>query len=78
MRRICWRLALHFISQYNGDFFSVLEQWNDQFALSLNEMLALFKLVPLAFGVYNHLTSRIDVHKMVPSARPKTVVEEIK
>jgi hypothetical protein len=41
-----------------------LEDWNDQCAWSLSEMLALFKLVPGIFGVYNYLTLRIDVYKM--------------
>lgn len=71
-------LSAQFSGDYNGDAHSVLEHSNDQFLLSVNEMLSLFKLFPARFSVYDYLTMRIDVHKMVPLTRRKTLVEEFR
>lgn len=68
-------LAAQYTGPYEGDVFATLEDWNDQFAWSLSEMLALFELVPGIFGVYNYLTLRIDMYKMVPLIQRKTLVK---
>jgi len=59
-------LEAQFPNGFNGDISPAFENWNDQFAWSLKEMLASFKSVLMTFGVHRYLINRIALHKMVP------------
>jgi hypothetical protein len=61
-------LGAQFPGGFNGDISPAFENWNDQFAWSLKEMLASFKSVLMTFGVHQYLIYRIALHKMVPLA----------
>lgn len=70
-------LATHYplADHYDGDIWSLLEHSNDQYILSLNEMLNTFKIFQSRFGVYDYISSRIDYHNMVPLTRRKSIAE---
>jgi hypothetical protein len=58
-------------NEYEGPLHSLLEHSNDQHLLSINEMVNLFKNFQSRFGIYEYLSMRIDLHKMVPLTRRK-------
>jgi hypothetical protein len=59
-------LGAQFPGGFNGEISPAFENWNNQFAWSLKEMLASFKSVYMTFGVQRYLINRISHHKMLP------------
>jgi hypothetical protein len=65
-------------NEYEGDLYSLLEHSNDQYLLSINEMLNLFKIFQSRFGVYEYLSMRIQLHKMVPLTQQKGIFSDLR